>query len=521
MAVKQDGIKLIVGIDYGTTYSGISFALSNAADFKDILPWTKYPGASSHNAEHCVKAPTRIAFEDENDDLTENAWGYQIEPGLKIYAMTKLLLDKSTLQSNFDDPDLYLPSGGEMMQLPKGKSAKDVATAYLKEMCKMFETARDEIFGADQLLPTDFWLTVPASWSEKAKLLTKAAAMDAGFGKKSADRIMLISEPEAAAHYALKSSIHRLESFVKDITTYEVEETQPTLKLREIAVGVAGKCGGTFVDRNLFKLLGQRFGDAFTSLGTEQIGPGSLFMDLFESKKKDFSSHTSSRRACRIPLYMPLLQNTTEMDKYYDRRVSAVMLTEDDFRFMFDPVVNMVIDLINEQVSQIKKKNETAIETIVLVGGFGSSPYLKELISEWCLERGMRLTTPMSGAGFMYWEIGKGDIIDKTTEVNCKFVVYFTGQVSGTRSHNLYSCSLDDGPETIENDRIEEVGSVVYDVTGVNEAELKKAVKDGVTTYALKLVLNTRLDDEIGHLVFRILYDGKEIGKAGIDIGDS
>jgi hypothetical protein len=196
---------------------GLSFALSNAADFKDVFPWTKYPGAASHQAEHCVKAPTRIAFADENPDLEENAWGYQVEPGMRMYALTKLLLDVSSLQSEYDDPDLYLGGGNEMMRLPKGKSAKDVATEYLRGMYKMFEGVRNEKFSSQGLdeLATDFWLTVPASWSEKAKLLTKNAAIDAGFANKSVDRIMLIAEPEAAAHYALKSSVHHLQSFVR------------------------------------------------------------------------------------------------------------------------------------------------------------------------------------------------------------------------------------------------------------------------------------------------------------------
>lgn len=209
--------KLIVGIDYGTTYSGLSFALSNATDFKDIFPWTKYPGSSSHGAEHCVKAPTRVAFMDENPELDDNAWGYQVEPGMKTYAWTKLLLDKSSLMSEYDDPDLYLPGGMDIMQLPKGRSAKDVATEYLRGMKAMFDDAVKEHLGSHKMedLPIEFWLTVPASWSEKAKLLTKSAARDAGFAARRMDKIMLISEPEAAAQLALKSSLHRLESFVK------------------------------------------------------------------------------------------------------------------------------------------------------------------------------------------------------------------------------------------------------------------------------------------------------------------
>lgn len=64
--------------------TGISFALSNAADFKEIHPWTKYPGSSAHRSEHCEKAPSWVAFADENEGyLDDNAWGYQIEPGMK------------------------------------------------------------------------------------------------------------------------------------------------------------------------------------------------------------------------------------------------------------------------------------------------------------------------------------------------------------------------------------------------------------------------------------------------------
>ncbi|KAL7802898.1 actin-like ATPase domain-containing protein [Trichoderma afarasin] len=599
MDLIAERTKLIVGIDYGTTYSGLSFALSNAADFKDIFPWTKYPGSSSHGAEHCVKAPTRVAFMDENPELDNNAWGYQVEPGMKTYAWTKLLLDKSSLMSEYDDPDLYLSGGMDIMQLPKGRSAKDVATEYLRGMKAMFDDAVKEHLGSHKIedLPIEFWLTVPASWSEKAKLLTKSAARDAGFATRRMDKIMLISEPEAAAQLALKSSLHRLESFVKpdtgvmvcdcgggtvDITTYEVEETRPTPKLRETAVGIAGKCGGTFVDRNLFKLMADRFGDAFTSLGPEQIGPGSSFMDQFELKKKDFSKKTPSKRAHRLMLHMPGLKVSSAIEKYYERRSSSVLLTQEDYKGLFDPVISMIIRLVEEQVNQIKLKKERPIETIVLVGGFGSSPYLKEQLTEWCQNKGIRLTTPITGAwsavvcgavlrglegsivrqkkcrrhygyalshdyipsshagfdaqkryvwtdqfqnaekltGFMHWEVGKGEHIDYETEINSEFYTHFEGNIPISQNYTLYSCNLDDAPKTLENERIETVGEVEATLDGLNKNDLKHVKKQGTTYYSLPLTLNIRLDDEAGHLAFRIFYRDREVGKAAINIVD-
>jgi molecular chaperone DnaK (HSP70) len=135
---------------------------------------------------------------------------------MKTYAWTKLLLDDQALTSEYDDPDLKKATGNGLMILPAGKTAKDVVTEYLRGMYAMFKDAVVEKIGEDKLedLLVDFWLTVPATWTERAKLLTRAAAIDAGFASRPGDRLLLIPEPEAAAHLALKSSIHNVEDLI-------------------------------------------------------------------------------------------------------------------------------------------------------------------------------------------------------------------------------------------------------------------------------------------------------------------
>lgn len=44
-----------------------------------------------------------------------------------------------------------------------------------------------------------FWITVPAMWSDAAKTATIEAAQAAGFGSRVMDTIHIITEPEAAA----------------------------------------------------------------------------------------------------------------------------------------------------------------------------------------------------------------------------------------------------------------------------------------------------------------------------------
>ncbi|KAL7947533.1 actin-like ATPase domain-containing protein [Trichoderma barbatum] len=572
----ENRIRLLVGIDYGTTYSGICFALSNASDFKAITPWTKYPDADSHNAEHTVKAPTRVAFPAENTDLDRTAWGYEVGADMKSYSWTKLLLDE-TLISEFDDPDIYSTKNAEIMRLPKNMSAKDVAKEYLMGMRKMFDDNIAQFLGACKLddLPMEFWLTVPASWSEKAKLLTKNAAIEAGFGDREIDSIRLIPEPEAAAHMALKSSIHRFEGFVKpktgvlDITTYEIEGMKPTLTLREIVVGVAGKCGGTYVDRNLLKYLSERFGPAFADLPPEDIGPGSYFMDEFERKKKDFKmKNPASRRDCRLKLPELAPKITKDLERFYEKKSKSVLLSLADLEAIFDPVVDKIIKLIEDQVGRVKELvDERPIETIILVGGFGSSPYLNERLMDWCEPRGIRLTVPATGAwsavvcgavlrgleGSIVTEkkcrrhyghsLSKaynpslhsnfdhdtryvwkdGTLIKSSTEINSTFFNIHTGVVNTFGTHLLYACSLDAAPLTIENSRIEEIGKISYTLQDIDWSEVpnvERRTHDGVKYIQIPLVLNIRLDDEVGHLVFRIMCNGREVGKAELELGD-
>ncbi|EXU96065.1 HSPA12-like nucleotide binding domain family protein [Metarhizium robertsii] len=63
---------------------------------------------------------------------------------------------------------------------------------------------------------------------------------------------------------------------------------------------------------------------------------------------------------------MPPLYLTPEAEKSYEKRSSSVLVTQADYKSLFDPVVNIIIDLIDDQVSQIAER-ETASQDIVLV----------------------------------------------------------------------------------------------------------------------------------------------------------
>ncbi|EAW24744.1 Hsp70 family protein [Aspergillus fischeri NRRL 181] len=377
--------KIIVGVDYGTTFTG--------SGLSDIILISTWPGPS-RDTETVFKAPSRIAYATENNPrVTTNRWGYQVEPGMLSYSWTKLLLDQGTPLTQYDDSTLETASQTGILKLPEGKTAVDVVADYLSEVYQhILKTISKNITEADlRITPLEFWLTVPAIWSDRALDATRTAAQRAGFGKSSSrpmDQIFLISEPEAAAVTALKKFVthYRFQAGdgvlvcdcgggTVDITTYLVLEVFPRLKFEELCTGTGGKCGSTAVDRNFYKLMSDRFGDAFDRLPTKRKSPGSEFMKRFEIIKRDFGN-SDEETTFELPLNMTVDNPDPE---FFDEEERLVLISSADLHSIFDPVIEKIVSLVRQQIADARKETgKDIINRIVLVGGFGDSEYLRK-----------------------------------------------------------------------------------------------------------------------------------------------
>jgi hypothetical protein len=130
-----------------------------------------------------------------------------------------------------------------------------------------------------------------------------------------------------------------------DLITYRIIKTEP-LQLEEACVGegssqfafllkaslmvhLGGKCGATWIDRNLHKLMQERFGIAFTSLPSTKIGAQSLFMETFEGIKRDFNGNHGEERVYELPLKMKKVdRDDPELADIYDFEEDLVKITE-------------------------------------------------------------------------------------------------------------------------------------------------------------------------------------------------
>jgi len=230
--------KLIIGLDFGTTYrsdkvelnlhvldliviSGVAYC-DNSSDSNEtgvvrlIQDW---PAINQGSTE---KVPSRIAYGDPPN--VEIKWGNQIRPNekAKVHALMKLRLDERLkrskqlklllrfLTSNFNDLTLDdLDSNDDDEEEEDGppdypgKAPVDIVADYLTEVRKWAWKHLEEQYGVELFatLTKELVVTVPAVWSERAKDLTLKAVTKAGW---ATSKIMLVTEPEAAAIFTLK-----------------------------------------------------------------------------------------------------------------------------------------------------------------------------------------------------------------------------------------------------------------------------------------------------------------------------
>ncbi|KAK3369988.1 hypothetical protein B0H63DRAFT_514209 [Podospora didyma] len=525
---------LIVGVDYDTTFS-------DAVGIEDVEVIRTWGSTSNSGSRYGTEkqVPSRIAY---GCSIT---WGYHTDPKSTAYCWTKLLLDRYAQVSDFGDPGIRDVDGEGLMQTPP------VSERILK------------------VTPLEFWFTIPALWSIRARNSTRDAAVKAGFGSRTDDEIHLVREPEAAAIACLNELIKNGESplvqvgnGVLDLASYEVTNAFPRPSLNQVCLScrlkIGGKCGSTSIDRAFHKLMRSRFGDAFDCLPPHKTGATSEFMGKFESAKRDFGTSQYSRT------YRFHLKMKVENSDYYDSVDDEVLLTSEDMKSLFDPVVKQIIGLLEQQVEATKEESSIEINTLVVVGGFGESPYLYSKIKEWCppniepinprqsweaiclgaairgLEGpivvkkkskshiGHRVSReyrpgidaesdsyldPYDGSkkvsGYMDWMIARGEVITPET---VKANGYWRTWLDGPRKSSTLTSVKKMGELCVD------LSSVNFDMFDTKELETPYAWNK-LKLYHVEFQVVTVVEDDLGYMHFRAVCHGRKVGEVRLEFG--
>ncbi|KAI9793023.1 MAG: hypothetical protein M1833_000844 [Piccolia ochrophora] len=389
--------RLIVGVDFGTTYSGVAAVYTSTPDDVEVIK--TWPGGNGITSD---KVPTEIAYDSptSNGPTGANAassstssltnppvqqdgdssgsnikWGFQFKPEESRLRCIKLFLDRNQKLPHFVSP---LETANQLRQYDR--NVMDAVSDYLTQIYKHTIDTLTRRYGESFMSMTkvEFVMTVPAVWSDAAKNATLQAAERAGMGKQH--ELRLISEPEAAAVYTLKAiqpnHLKVDDNFIVcdagggtvDLISYRITQLAP-LRVEESAVGTGGLCGSAFLNYRFEDHVKARIGEErYKNMKDKKPRTWQMGLKYFEEfVKRNFNEE--EHQEVNVPF--PGLPD----DEEAGLESGFLLMTAEQVKTIFEPVVREVCDLVEGQVESIRRKNGI-VSGIVLVGGFGQSNYL-------------------------------------------------------------------------------------------------------------------------------------------------
>lgn len=391
----------VAAIDFGTTYSGYAFSVSHS---KTKLPEVQILTNQSWNAgikeAISLKTPTCLLL---TKDKKIVAFGYEAEN-----QYTDIVLD-----GNEDD---YLFFYRFKMNLHKNR---DISLSMVLEDIRGNALPAVEVFSLSiQALQlhmrkliesknvtlddkTKWVLTVPAIWTDTAKLFMRKAAEMAGIAD---DKLILALEPEAAsihcqtfpsagsveiANTGAKYIVVDLGGGTVDITVHEKQEDGT---LKELSKASGNDCGGTSVDRKFIQIFSDIFGTTVMDKMEREMPEDYLsLVRCFENVKRTLLPEKTGYVNVTIP---NIALDKLCKSEHDGRSIKEVLdgssmkdyckLYHDKFRLEADFAKSLFAETKENITISINdvlyKVGYEAVKHILLVGGFAECKIIQDAI---------------------------------------------------------------------------------------------------------------------------------------------
>ncbi|KAL5450345.1 hypothetical protein PMIN07_008898 [Paraphaeosphaeria minitans] len=407
---------LVIGVDLGTTYTGVSYCDTSKTDNIE----NRIQIVSNWPAVHTMigtkeKTPTEITY--LGGCLK---WGGAIPPNIQRHMWTKLELD--------------IPMAGEAAKIRQellGSSYGGVAGVkrpvdiiadflgqVLDHLIKNLNIQYTEKLW--RTFPITLVVTYPAVWSDSAKAATLQAFSQAGFNKENLPMLkntITATEPEAAALYTIMSmrgtaqdeQLAVGDGFVVcdmgggtvDLISYKVASVNPTM-LEEATIGTGDQCGGSFVERAFLQWLEDKLGhDDFREVAGCSAADmsrtsiparlGRMMQEFTACAKSGFQDSDTEDYELRLPTPLNIIARDTS------RAIvnGEILITAKDLEKMFSHPLRRTGELLLAQVKAATQKGKVKIKYAFLVGGFAESIYMQTSLQKLLHPHDVRVIKPL------------------------------------------------------------------------------------------------------------------------------
>ncbi|CAK7266298.1 hypothetical protein SEPCBS119000_001954 [Sporothrix epigloea] len=369
-----------IGIDFGTTYSGVSWVFSgDPTDIKDVA---QYPSlGTTYKSRDEVQVPTQY-------DRRSGAWGFLLDKGHSPDKWFKLLLLREEDIRDDIRNSPYLQSARQKASQLGEDGVVDLVADFLGHLWQ--HAMREIELQIDQIhlqnLPFKVALTIPAIWPQYARNMMKDAARRAGILQRRdiADTtLILVEEPEAAALATLLDRREYPEMSVGetfmvvdcgggtiDIISYKVMQTSPFV-IREAVKGDGKLCGAFLVDDKFELYMRNKSGLRF-----ENCDPADFRKFVYDEWETGIKrSFTNSDLQSEFYLHPPI-KALSKMNRFKGN--NKHVLKRSSIVGFFDETYQGIHQLIDDQNNKIIAQEGRSPKKIILVGGLGSSRYLSQ-----------------------------------------------------------------------------------------------------------------------------------------------
>ncbi|KAH7104330.1 hypothetical protein BKA62DRAFT_748745 [Auriculariales sp. MPI-PUGE-AT-0066] len=377
--------KVVFAFDIGTTQTAVAFVHLQDGGFPHVRSVTKWPGQEEASGDS--KLPTLVAY----NNAQTVAYGAEALESAATEGLAKwfkLHLHPASMRTN---------SGAsfEIPPLPRGVTLKQVyshfmryiyghSTTFFKGHCIDGPTIWDRLKDRVEIV-----LAIPNGWdlvqqSFLREAIVLAGVLPAGHDSK---RLRFVSEAEASVHFGLahtggeqwlkpgmKFCVIDAGGSTVDTTLYKCAAVTPKLELEEVTASDCVQAGSVFVDRNAenmlrIKLKSSRFSD------DDYI---KSIIEVFERKTKrkfDGSSDAS----------VIAFGRASDNDPEVNISKGRITMTSGEVAMAFQtPIYD-----IAESFQHVLERANGDCQSLLLVGGFADSPFLRQVLREKNEQRGM------------------------------------------------------------------------------------------------------------------------------------
>ncbi|CAE6421679.1 unnamed protein product [Rhizoctonia solani] len=320
----------------------------------------KWPGQEAQNFSG--KIPTLVWYNSLGEAVSFGAEA--LSPRIQAEAEENGWQLAKHFKLRLHPKDLKAKHGLALDPLPYGVNLSTIYADFLRYLLghtrKCFETT---IINGSEIWQThspsmEIIIAHPNGWGPREQAFLRTSSVVAGFtfAEDALDRVHFVTEAEASVHFCmhytnLKSSLHPNTIFAVcdaggstvDTTVYTVEKAHPKLQLSEKRASACVQAGSIFVDKLAEDFLRRYFESR--ELPWEEVDEYvSTGLQNFESKeKRKFGG---------------------------DAAEMALGVAGSSVQAFFDPCVNQILESVESQTSSL------SVSYLLLVGGFGSNPYL-------------------------------------------------------------------------------------------------------------------------------------------------